>query len=59
MEEKKNTIINLIKEVDNPDIINYLLDFAKDFIAAFNSQKSSKLIVVALVSFCLIMILFL
>ena len=41
MEEKKNTIINLIKEVDNPDIINYLLDFAKDFIAAFNSQKSA------------------
>ena len=41
MEEKKNAIINLIKEVDNPDIINYLLDFAKDFIAAFNSQKSA------------------
>lgn len=41
MEEKKNTIINLIKEVDNPDIINYLLDFAKDFIAAFNSQKNA------------------
>lgn len=41
MEEKKNTIINLIKEVDNPAIINYLLDFAKDFIAAFNSQKSA------------------
>lgn len=41
MEEKKNTIINLIKEVDNPDIINYLLDFVKDFIAAFNSQKSA------------------
>ena len=41
MEEKKNTIINLIKEVDNPDIINYLLDFAKDFIAAFNSRKSA------------------
>lgn len=41
MEEKKNTIINLIKEIDNPDIINYLLNFTKDFIAAFNSQKSA------------------
>ena len=40
MEENRDKLISLIKNIDNNDLINYLFEFVSDFVLEFSSGSS-------------------